>query len=34
MPVDVSGAPSDLVGDLDQQVRSVVRREGATLSAT
>jgi len=29
MSVDVSGTPSvDLVGDLDQQVRSVVRREG------
>ena len=29
MSVDVSGNPSvDLVGDLDQQVRSVVRREG------
>ena len=29
MSVDVSGSPAvDLVGDLDQQVRSVVRREG------
>jgi pilus assembly protein CpaF len=29
MSVDVSGTPSlDLVGDLDEQVRSVVRREG------
>src|SRR5258708_4603047 len=29
MSVDVSGTPSvDLVGELDQQVRSVVRREG------
>ena len=29
MSVDVSGTPStDLVGDLDQQVRAVVRREG------
>jgi pilus assembly protein CpaF len=28
MSVDVSGAPSDLVGELDQQVRSAVRREG------
>jgi pilus assembly protein CpaF len=29
MSVDVSGTPAvDLVGDLDQQVRSVVRREG------
>ena len=29
MSVDISGTPSvDLVGELDQQVRSVVRREG------
>ena len=29
MSVEVSGTPSvDLVGELDQQVRSVVRREG------
>ena len=28
MSVDVSGSPVDLVADLDQQVRAVVRREG------